>query len=577
MKNVAQPDSAAEAALRAEARRPWRPLPWHLVLLPVFFVLSFYSANMGEYPARAMLAPLMGSLLLAALALLLALAVVRHVRPAALVTALFVALFMTYGRGQAVLDRLAHRLAMAWAWKHPHAVLGPIWCVALALGGWLILRKRRDPVRLTRAVNLVALCLLAAPAFQVAMQKMGQKGGPDVQHEQAAPAEPPASMPHIVYVVLDGYARGDVLRDLYGYDNTEFLDFLRSKGFRILSKAHCNYIRTSFSQPATLNMTYLDALAAEQDPHSTNLLPAQRLIRNNLVCRELRQRGCQIVHFASGYSATDSLEGAEEWGPPQWLDEFSTGFLYTTAGGLAMDHLGDWIDDPFEQHRQRVLYALEHLGEALVSERPRFVYAHVICPHPPFVFGADGPRDPGHAYSLIDGGEQLAYFHMSRQDYISRYRDQLEFLNRRLRTTISDMLAKSSRPVVIVLQSDHGPGAGLNSNDAAASDLYERLGILSAVRFPDGDYSSLPDGLSAVNTFRVVLNRCLGTRYELLGDKCYISDWSRPYVLREVSPPQGPRAGPDSREGASARPRADDAGCRATTKPGSPNKADDGD
>lgn len=540
MSNPVQHDPSGEAAPRVAACRPWRPWPWHLVLLPVFFVLSFYSANMGEYPARAMLVPLVGSLLLAAVALVLALALFRRVRPAALVAATFVALFMTYGRGQAVLDRLAHRLAMEWAWKHPHAVLGPIWCVALVLGGWLILRKRRDPIRLTRAANVVALCLLAAPVFQVAVQKMGQKGGPDVRQEQAAAIEPPANMPHIVYLVLDGYARADVLRDLYGYDNTEFLDFLRSKGFRVLSKAHCNYIRTSFSQPATLNMTYLDALAARQDPHSKNLLPAQRLIRSNLVCRELRQRGCEIVHFASGYSATDAMDGAQEWGPPQLLDEFGTGFLYTTAGGLAMEQLGQWIDDPFEQHRERVLYALEHLDDALVSERPRFVYAHVICLHPPFVFGAAGPRNPEHAYSLIDGSQQLAYFHMSRQDYISLYREQLQFLNCRLRGAISDMLDKSSRPVVIVIQSDHGPGSGLNSGDAAASDLYERLGILSAVRFPDGDSSCLHDGLSAVNTFRVILNRYAGTQYELLSDKCYISDWDQPFVLREVPPPAGP-------------------------------------
>src|SRR5207253_1118682 len=37
----------------------------------------------------------------------------------------------------------------------------------------------------------------------------------------------PARRPDIYYIVLDSYGRGDVLKEIYGYDNTPFLEGLR--------------------------------------------------------------------------------------------------------------------------------------------------------------------------------------------------------------------------------------------------------------------------------------------------------------------------------------------------------------
>jgi hypothetical protein len=47
--------------------------------------------------------------------------------------------------------------------------------------------------------------------------------------------------PDIYYVILDGYARADILDELYGYDNSRFLDYLERHGFFVAETSHSNY------------------------------------------------------------------------------------------------------------------------------------------------------------------------------------------------------------------------------------------------------------------------------------------------------------------------------------------------
>ena len=60
----------------------------------------------------------------------------------------------------------------------------------------------------------------------------------------------------------------DTLRDLYGYDNSPFLDFLRSKGFYVADKSVTNYPRTELSVASSLNMKYMNYLSKQMPPDS---------------------------------------------------------------------------------------------------------------------------------------------------------------------------------------------------------------------------------------------------------------------------------------------------------------------
>ncbi|HJR91180.1 MAG TPA: hypothetical protein VJ938_01925, partial [Acidimicrobiia bacterium] len=63
--------------------------------------------------------------------------------------------------------------------------------------------------------------------------------------------------PDVYFVVLDGYARSDVLQEIYGFDNRVFEGMLRSNGFEVAENATANYSVTHFSLASTLGMDYV--------------------------------------------------------------------------------------------------------------------------------------------------------------------------------------------------------------------------------------------------------------------------------------------------------------------------------
>ena len=74
--------------------------------------------------------------------------------------------------------------------------------------------------------------------------------------------------PDIYFIVLDGYARADVLSSLYNFDNSGFINFLTDKGFYVAKNSRSNYHRTQLSLASAINSEYLDYL--RNAPNSIN-------------------------------------------------------------------------------------------------------------------------------------------------------------------------------------------------------------------------------------------------------------------------------------------------------------------
>lgn len=191
------------------------------------------------------------------------------------------------------------------------------------------------------------------------------------------------------------------------------------------------------------------------------------------------------------------------------------------------------VPDQYAAQRARVRHTLERLPDLAASDTPLLVLAHVLCPHPPFVFAADGSRPalPIPPENFFTDG----VFTRSREEYAAGYGAQLAFLNARLEAAIDRILREARRPTIIVLQGDHGPGAGWAPNDVGATDLRERFAILNAYRFPDGDQPRLHPDITPVNTFRVILNRVGGADLPLLEDRSFYATWKEPYAFVDVT------------------------------------------
>jgi hypothetical protein len=350
-----------------------------------------------------------------------------------------------------------------------------------------------------------------------------------------------SSHPDIYFIVVDGYARSDILNEIYGMTNESFLQFLTNQGFYIANQSRSNYAQSIFSMASTLNMDYLDRIAAGIEIESQNVIPITRHFRYSFVRQILETVEYEVIAFSSGYRRTEIEDADIYLSPPsKGITTLETMILQTTGAVLILDlgpSLGLRISFPgYQRHRDRILYTFDKLPELAKerSENPRFIFAHILAPHPPFVFNSDGSEVTQHThYGLEDGG----YFPGTKEDYIQGYRNQLIYINSLLTSSIKDILEFSESPPVILLQADHGPASRVDwwsSPDEKV--LMERMSILNAYYLPDIEETYLFDSISPVNSFRVVFNHYFGSEFPLLPDKSYYSSVRQPYDFILVPP-----------------------------------------
>jgi len=359
-----------------------------------------------------------------------------------------------------------------------------------------------------------------------------------------------ATLPDIYYIVPDAYGRSDVLQAVYGLDNGDFVRHLRSEGFFVADSSFSNYTRTILSIPSTLNMEYMQELFGGPVPDPINSDRIAELCANSRLVRTLKgQLGYEFVAFASGTRWTECKSADEYLGPAfnLRLGEFGHAVLAFTPLPLLADKL--LRVSPARWHRKRVLYTLDQLPRIAANPNPTFTFAHILCPHSPFIFDESGndasiPGEPVRfemlERDLFSSGDpqQVA---AAAEAYRSRYRRQAAYITRRLDDAISAILRDSPNPVIIVLQSDHGPSSPA---PVEANRFWENFANLVAVYAPG--VPTPPADLTPVNTFRYILSKAFGANLDLLPDDHYWYDGRRvepqefaPYRVDDHAATQG--------------------------------------
>ena len=276
--------------------------------------------------------------------------------------------------------------------------------------------------------------------------------------------------------------------------------------------------------PARPTCSTLESLGDTFRPGTDNRRPLRPLIRSSAVRRALEALGYRTFAFDTGFTFIN-LEDADRYLSPglgNGLSGFELMFLRSTAGLLALDSamvlpemLAPELHRPQDDHRERVRFTFDELERLAAEPGPKYVYAHIVSPHDPFVFDAEGQAvdspSPGTAPA---GWEQRAYA------------DQARFVSRRALEMLGAVISASERPPVILLQADHGPGW----NSPAG-----RMGILNAYLFP-GAAQVVEDDLSPVNSFRVLFNTLFGTSFVRLPDISYFSTYPAPYDFTLIQP-----------------------------------------
>jgi hypothetical protein len=100
------------------------------------------------------------------------------------------------------------------------------------------------------------------------------------------------------------------------------------------------------------------------------------------------------------------------------------------------------------------------------------------------------------------------------------------FINQRILPIVKNILAQSKTPPIIVIQGDHG---------AVLDNMQRRMSNLNVYYLPGGGDQLLYDGITPVNTFRVILKHYFGLDLPLLEDVSYYSKYDEPYNYTVVA------------------------------------------
>jgi hypothetical protein len=494
--------------------RKTKQFPLYLILISVYPGISLLASNISQVNSLVVIRPLVVSILFVLLIYFVNLKIIKERRRAAIQTAVFGLIFFNYGHLYQLIfiDSLGISIQNI---KFAHIIL-----MVIVVCIYLLIRKliiKRSPQKNT--ILLMSLALLLVPFFNIGKYYLTTRstyrpGFLDSQMNNIIDERP-----DIYYIILDGYSRADTL-ELMGYDNSPFLNSLREIGFYVAECSHSNYRKSALSLASSLNMDYLNKLIPpdKRDEHSIQRL--YNSIIDSRVSRNLKNIGYTIFAFETGYQWNEWERTADIYLKPgrniilsPYLSEFEYMFIETTAIKAVLDlDLLNFLkigSIRYGDYYKRVNYVLDTLPSLASQPGPKFVFAHILVPHAPFIFLPDGTINP--RVEEYEYGNETGYI------------NNVKFINSEIEQVVREIIEISEIPPVIIIQGDHGY-------------IIEerRYFILNAYYLGGQDSDPLYPTISPVNSFKLIFNLYFDANLTFKKDQSFNGDIGNPFRIKPV-------------------------------------------
>ncbi len=479
-------------------------LIFHPFIFAIYPILFFYDLNKHELWFSETLLPALLALAGTLLLFFLFKHILQDFTSAGIVVSIILILFFIY---ESIISKLSGFAIGKYLLNIDHSLLWSYGIILFILIVGVKLKKGKLK-KLTVLFNVISLILMVFPLSSIAIYEMkknmfSREESSEFQTILFSTNTFPEVKPDIYYIILDAYAREDILKNFYDYDNSEFVDFLKNKGFYVAPRSRSNYPVTVPSVASTLNMNYIDLLVPEKKQFEKDLLPLNSLVENNKVVSFLKSIGYSYIHFESGFEQTNKNKHADiTESNSKVITPFGEYLLNKTfINALNLKSL-----DPIQRKRKIILYAFEKLEEVPNMKEPTFAFAHILMPHGPFVFDKDGNLPENLEGRNIKG-----------------YLDFLAFANKKVIQLVNKIVSKSDNPPIIIIQADHGLeqlGQCIQPDEIL---LKEKMSILNAFYLPESVKKHLYDSITPVNSFRIIFDHYFGTNLGVLEDKTYFT------------------------------------------------------
>lgn len=520
-------------------------MPLHTILGAAFFVVSLIGNNLLEMNPGDGVRALYVSMMFAILSWGAFSLILRNAEKGAIIATVGIILFFSYGH---IHESFLFPLTIFGAPLHSHRYLATIFLILFLSISWLLLKYVKNISETTRVLNIMTVVALLLPIYQIGTHMIRQAINNEGEAKTVVSvdlSENSMDQRDIYLFVLDMYPRQDFLLEEIGIDNSGFIQDLEDIGFYVAQCSQSNYQHTRTSLSTMFSMIYFEEMVEDLEivdgPH--NLRP---LVLHGEVRAIFEQMGYDTLAFATEFGWSEWVDAdifySVDWDETDMfmeqmiedqalqspisgmlvkagVNDFEWLLLKTTAFSLVLDNrrVSDTQPNDSEFYslgeKLRRFRLTRFVFDSLMNDvptkpGPKFVFIHLIMPHPPFVFTAEG--------------EFLAE-ELPETEAIAA---SISYLDDQLLLIVEKIIDQSKIEPIIILMGDHGyppPSSAKRSTE-----------ILNAYYLPDSDVNLLYSDISPVNTFRLILTEYFGAEYPLLDDKSFYNPEGDPFAFYEV-------------------------------------------
>ena len=485
-------------------------LPLHPLLLAAFAVLSVYASNLTEVlpvDLGGPFGPLAVAVVGAAITLLLCSLVLRDWRRGAILATAAVAAYAFFGRLAPELlgVGLSEQLQLA------------VWAVVVVAAGVFAVRVRGALPSATLALNAFSMLLVAMTLFAIVPYESHRVAAQGTSTPEAGTAITSTKVPNrdIYLIVLDRYGSQWSLQHRFGITDNDLPTWLGDQGFQVVPGARANYRATDFSLASMLSMQMLDEYSTDPGRDSGDRTYARARLERPAAAAFLKDNGYTYYQLGSWYGPTQTNELADVTLSWEHDTEFESVLRQSTmlpAIDRMLGNTGGEGDEFRDGARARAEFQFRQLQRLPSVPGRKFVFAHILLPHPPYVFDANG--------------DMVVKSTAETEPEAQLYANQLQFTNSQVKQTVDVLLAgpPESDPIIIIM-GDEGPFLCRNVDcvDPSVRRLGIRFGVLAAYYLPDQPAGFFPVDHTHVNTFRMIFDAYFGANLPPLPDRSY--DW----------------------------------------------------
>jgi hypothetical protein len=484
------------------------PILFTPILAAIYPFLFYCAHNITEFSANNFWSIFLFSLAGGIILFLAMGLIIRNWEKSALVTSLVAIFFFSYGH-------LRNSLITTNNFFGRIIFLLPLSFIIFSFFIYVVIKMQRSFHTVILASNMIFFVLTANSAIPLISKIITDyRVSREYQTKAINNSQlKTGSTPDIYLLLMDEYGRKDELQNIAGFDNSNFINSLKTMNFTVLDCSHSNYFWTMQSLDSILNMRYINDISngIENTSNNLNYQKVESDIHYSRTREELEKRGYNTVSYETSYSFSELRDAdyfIREKHKDLTLNPFKAVFINTTLYsvlppiaaklGLVSKQSGNgqevFANSP-EYYYTLKIDTFNKLEQVTELQSPKFIFAHLLGVHAPYVYDANGNYT----------GEQP----LTPENYA----EQVIYNNNRVLTIVQKIIAQSETSPIIFLISDHGfrksPEVGFDN--------------FISIYAPDTIKKDLYPTITPVNLFRVLFTEQFGEDYPMLPDYQFFS------------------------------------------------------